>query len=59
MSLTWKSARVSMARCSVCDHDLVVRSDGHVICSRANCRYHNKPHPMGSDPSVQRKEKAA
>jgi hypothetical protein len=59
MSLRWKSARVGMARCSLCDHDLTVRSDGHVICSRKTCKYHNKPHPMGATTSMQRKEKAA
>lgn len=54
MTLRNSQAGVEMARCRLCDHDLMVRirsssCDGKVYCSNRICKLHTQEHMMGNN----------
>lgn len=56
VTLGYKRRGIQMARCQLCDHDLIVRKGslrtGAVYCSNLKCSRSDRAHPTGSNPNA-------
>jgi hypothetical protein len=54
VTFTNRDLKANMARCSLCDADLITSKTGKVFCTnlRPLCKYVKAPHPTGPEPNA-------